>query len=275
MKHYFYSSGENQKGPLTFEQLKKENIDKDTLIWFEGIEDWTKAKYILELEEILQLSPPPIIMNDSEIMPKNDFNKVEDDNSRNNEETQRKRKKERVYENINIPHPWRRFFARTLDLITTGLLVLFLFSYMFGLLFPNNIDSYLKIIENPIGSSIVLYLLWIPFESLFLYLIGTTPAKWLFGIYVKKNRSENLSYTQALMRTFQVFVSGEGFAIPLITLFTRMAAYRRLTRTNTTSWDSDIGSIVLYEEWHEVKVVASFIISILALILLSILNSGL
>ena len=67
MKHYFYSDGENQKGPFTtFEQLKNENIKKESLIWFEGLDDWKPAKEIRELDEIFELNPPPI--------PKNEFN---------------------------------------------------------------------------------------------------------------------------------------------------------------------------------------------------------
>ena len=60
MKHYFHSDGENQKGPFTFEQLKNENIEKETLIWFEGLDDWKPAKEIRELDETFELNPPPI-----------------------------------------------------------------------------------------------------------------------------------------------------------------------------------------------------------------------
>lgn len=70
MKHYFYSDGENQKGPFTFEQLKNENIKKESLIWFEGLDDWKPAKEIRELDEIFELNPPPI--------PKNEFNKKQE-----------------------------------------------------------------------------------------------------------------------------------------------------------------------------------------------------
>jgi len=66
MKHYFYSDGEKQNGPFTFEQLKNENIEKETLIWFEGLDDWKHAKEIRELDEFFELNPPPI--------PKNEFN---------------------------------------------------------------------------------------------------------------------------------------------------------------------------------------------------------
>jgi hypothetical protein len=60
MKKYFYSDGKEKQGPFSFEELKNENITRETLIWFEGLEDWIPAKNIKELEEILQLIPPPI-----------------------------------------------------------------------------------------------------------------------------------------------------------------------------------------------------------------------
>lgn len=61
MKKYFYSDGKDKFGPFSFEELKNENITKETLIWFEGLEDWKPAKDISEFEEIFKLIPPPII----------------------------------------------------------------------------------------------------------------------------------------------------------------------------------------------------------------------
>jgi len=61
MKKYFYSDGKEKFGPFSFEELKNENITKETLIWFEGLEDWKPAKDISEFEEIFKLIPPPII----------------------------------------------------------------------------------------------------------------------------------------------------------------------------------------------------------------------
>lgn len=61
MKKYFYSHDNKKNGPYSFEELKHEGIRDDSLIWFEGLDDWTKAKYILELKEVLELSPPPVM----------------------------------------------------------------------------------------------------------------------------------------------------------------------------------------------------------------------
>ncbi len=43
MKKYYYSYGNNQYGPFTLEELKLKGIAKDTLIWYEGLENWKPA----------------------------------------------------------------------------------------------------------------------------------------------------------------------------------------------------------------------------------------
>jgi len=148
-----------------------------------------------------------------------------------------------------VHHPWRRFFARTVDLISIGFPILFLFVFSVSYLFPDNIDGFVKFIENPIGVAIILNVLWFPVEALFLSTGGTTPAKWIFGIRITSQTGEKLSYGQALKRAFLVFVQGDGFGIPLVTLFTRLFAYRRLIKTGTTLWDTSASSVVTHKEW--------------------------
>lgn len=61
MKKYFYSDGKEKHGPLSLDELKQEDISKHTLIWFEGLDDWTPAGELDELKPILELQPPPIL----------------------------------------------------------------------------------------------------------------------------------------------------------------------------------------------------------------------
>lgn len=273
MKKYFYLDGKERFGPFSFEELKNENISRETLIWFEGLEYWVPAKDIDELEEILRLTPPPININDTaKKTEENDKYSVASERISHEEKAT---KNNLEIESISKNHPWRRFLARTVDLYTLRLLLIFIFSYLIGLIFPQNVDKYVKLIENPIIGAIILYLLWIPTEALFLYIMGTTPAKWLFGIHIKKKTAENLSFNEALSRAFQVFVYGEGFAIPLITLFTRIFSYRNLVKNGITRWDTNVGSVVMYENWSTIKIIASVIVTLLTLILLAFLNSGL
>ncbi len=73
MKQYYYSNGQEQFGPFSFENLKEKNITEETLIWFEGLEEWTSAKNIKEIaREILELSPPPLVLK----IPENSIHKL-------------------------------------------------------------------------------------------------------------------------------------------------------------------------------------------------------
>lgn len=56
-------NGQNQEGPFDIEQLKLLNINKDTPVWFEGIENWTTAEKVEDLKSILptNVSPPKFV----------------------------------------------------------------------------------------------------------------------------------------------------------------------------------------------------------------------
>ena len=56
-------NGQNQEGPFDIEQLKLLNINKDTPVWFDGIENWTTAEKVEDLKSILptNVSPPKFV----------------------------------------------------------------------------------------------------------------------------------------------------------------------------------------------------------------------
>lgn len=60
MKKYFYAKGEEQFGPFTKDELKDKKIERQTLIWFEGLNDWTKAIEVSELKSLFESMPPPL-----------------------------------------------------------------------------------------------------------------------------------------------------------------------------------------------------------------------
>lgn len=57
MRQYYYADGDQQYGPFGFEALKSKNISKSTLVWYEGLGDWTQAGNIQELGELF-MAPP-------------------------------------------------------------------------------------------------------------------------------------------------------------------------------------------------------------------------
>ena len=66
MRKYFFAKEHQQKGPFSFMELKDEDINKETLIWYEGLEDWTLAAKLPELKTVLELKPPIIKKTDIE-----------------------------------------------------------------------------------------------------------------------------------------------------------------------------------------------------------------
>ena len=171
-------------------------------------------------------------------------------------------------------HPWRRLFARTVDICTAGLVLFMLLIFAFSATMPEQAASFAKAIENPIIASVVLYLIWLPAEALLLSLFGTTPAKWLFGIRVAHPGGNLLSFAAALNRSFLVFVQGVGFGIPFVALFTQLFAYRRLTKTGTTLWDTSTTAVVLHKKWGVFRALACTAAVFAVLILMSALNAA-
>ena len=171
-------------------------------------------------------------------------------------------------------HPWRRLFARTVDICTAGLVLFMLLIFAFSATIPEQAAGFAKAIDNPIIASVVLYLIWLPAEALLLSLFGTTPAKWLFGIRVAHPGGNLLSFAAALNRSFLVFVQGVGFGIPFVALFTQLFAYRRLTKTGTTLWDTSTTSVVLHKKWGVFRALACTAAVFSVLILMSALNAA-
>lgn len=62
MKKYYIVINDIQSEPLTFDLLKSKKITQETLVWFEGLEDWKEAGKIEELNDLFKSTPPPIHM---------------------------------------------------------------------------------------------------------------------------------------------------------------------------------------------------------------------
>ena len=60
MKQYYINVDNKQIGPLSFDELKENKITRETIVWFEGLQDWQKAGDIEELKLVFKNFPPPI-----------------------------------------------------------------------------------------------------------------------------------------------------------------------------------------------------------------------
>lgn len=60
MKYYYYVDNDQRLGPFTVQELQLKRIKESTLVWTEGLNQWTLAKDIEELKNIVFAEPPPI-----------------------------------------------------------------------------------------------------------------------------------------------------------------------------------------------------------------------
>lgn len=61
MSQTFYVAVNGQQtGPFSFDELKDKAILRETLVWTEGFDNWTKAGDIPLLREIIKVTPPPL-----------------------------------------------------------------------------------------------------------------------------------------------------------------------------------------------------------------------
>ncbi len=133
--------------------------------------------------------------------------------------------------------PWRRFFARHIDL---GLFS-FLLGIAIALAFPAFAKT--KLLSGHFWMSYVLgiiaYFIWIFIETILLITWRTTPGKWLLRIHISTHANNPLTFNLALKRSFLVWFRGMGAAIPLIVMITQITAYYHLKEQGMTSWDRD------------------------------------
>ena len=141
---------------------------------------------------------------------------------------------------IAEPHPWRRYFARGIDLSLVGLPVSFV---QYVLLHRNytTVSRWEDIVCALIGWGLLLLL-----EPLLLARFGTTAGKWCMGITVTRPDGERLSYSEALNRTALVWFYGAGLGISIVELVCNYRSYRRYMNGEELAWES--GSIERFDE---------------------------
>jgi hypothetical protein len=156
------------------------------------------------------------------------------------------KKSSSVVTNDDKPHPWRRYFARMLDLWIVAVTL----GFCIGLIAPEFLDETPDMVFGIIASLVVL-----PYEAYLLSTWDRTIGKWLLGISVTKNNGKSLSVEEGFKRGWLVFYRGMGLAIPFVSLFTLIHQYGVLTKKGITTWDRDMECKVSYEKLQPLRVI--------------------
>ena len=85
---------------------------------------------------------------------------------------------------------------------------------------------------------------WIPIEALLITAVGTTPGKWLFGIYLQfsisdayARRNTSAQLTRGIKRAVRVWFEGVACGFPLLAPVLVAVAYEKLAENQETDWD--------------------------------------
>jgi len=140
------------------------------------------------------------------------------------------------------PRPWNRLAARMFDYAIWGLVLALLLSELRAAgLIPAAAAFWLG---HPLIAPIVITAAWIPVEALLIAALGTTPGKWLFGVYLQfsisdayARRDTRTQIRRGLSRAVRVWWSGIGCGVPFLAPILIAIAYERLARDQETDWD--------------------------------------
>lgn len=168
------------------------------------------------------------------------------------EDAERKNFREEISLEI---HPWRRFFARTIDLSLFIALMQFAIFVVIRLR-PIPDEFILTLIQIGCG------FLYLPVEALMLHKWGTTPGKWAMGIRLEWIQGGKLPYLEAIYRAWWVYKYGMAFGIPLVQLgfnrfcyckltgrpYTRWQKYNEIDPPTEMDWDND--TEIIYSPWE-------------------------
>lgn len=128
-------------------------------------------------------------------------------------------------------YPWRRFFARGLDLFLATMLV----EFLFALLFNRSIQTW-----SGFGGQLVAGLLSlvvvVAVEPVLLHRWGTTPGKWVFRLRLVREDGATLDWADAFGRTLNVLLAGCGLTIPLVSFVTHILSFYRETKDIDQPW---------------------------------------
>lgn len=161
-----------------------------------------------------------------------------------------------------VRSPWRRFFARSLDLFVYSTLWAILLSFVMNINIGNRNAA-----ENLLDAIIaILFMIFI--EPLMLTLFGTTVGKWTLGLSVTNNDYRRLSYLEALDRTWSVFCRGMGLNIPIYNLVRQWKSYEACDAGETLEWEYN-STITLrnHKVWNVVAFTCTNVILFAALFL--------
>jgi uncharacterized RDD family membrane protein YckC len=148
---------------------------------------------------------------------------------------------------MQVPtHPWRRWFARMIDVTAVAFVVIALLSFVLAVVAPEWLDGRLAALDSlglytNVAYGLIAFAIAWPVIACLLTLCGT-PGKWLCGIKVVRIADgERPTLGESLLREAMVWSRGLALGIPLLSLLTQLRAHTYLEEHGHAAWDRRLG----------------------------------
>ena len=128
-------------------------------------------------------------------------------------------------------HPWRRNFARGIDVALYG----FIWSAILILIFDIDLGQASMLVN--IMTTVLTILTMLGVEPVLLSRYATTLGKAILGIRIYHQDGSLMSLERARERTWQVLKEGMGFSIPIYNLYRGYKSYDQLDGLQRLDWD--------------------------------------
>ena len=136
-----------------------------------------------------------------------------------------------------VTAPWKRYFARTLDLCILSLA----WNAVLALGFHMNIHAFN--IGLILSQWIMPLILLIITEPILLAFFGTTPGKFIWGLGITNEDGGRLTIHDARQRTWIVLKNGMGLNFPIVCLFRQYISYKECVSQHVLPWED--GSVLI------------------------------
>ena len=211
---WYVRRGEREIGPLGEDALRAlvgtGQITADTPLWREGLSGWTAA-----------LALPGVLGPRAAAAAQAAASLPADEAHR------------------EAATPWRRYWARSLDLIIG--------TFVAGVLLGSCLPALFARLTTAAAGAWLLFLILLPLalalDTLIHWALGNTPGKAIAGIEVLAQQDRRpLRAAAHLGRNFGVYAFGLGLGIPLVSLISLIMSYHRAAAGGTSPWDRFSGS---------------------------------
>lgn len=136
---------------------------------------------------------------------------------------------------------WARYCAKQIDFAWLLLPAAILTFFLFRITLPGLFDWNEEYTGPDVLFGLVTMGLIVCSEAIVVSIFGSSPGKSLAGISLRTEAGKKLRIGKSLIRSLQAFVQGQGLGVPIIALFTQLAAYDAVKKQGIAAWDKALG----------------------------------